>query len=100
MDAQDLMPQADAQHRGERWQPVQQAEGCPVARVPHHAGPRRQDELFPGLDRLFQFRGVIGNHARNGHSGHPDEFREIPGEGIPVVNDPDVRLTHGAHMIE
>ena len=98
--AQDLMPQAYAQHRGKAGQAVQKTEGGPVAGILHRSRTGRQDNLFPRLNRLFQFRGFIGNHARNGHSRHSDEFRKIPGEGIPVVDDPDVRLTHGAHMIE
>ena len=37
MDAQDLMPQADPQHRNIRRQAAQQAEGSPVAGIVHHA---------------------------------------------------------------
>ena len=98
--AQDLVPQAYAQHRSAGGQAVQKAEGCLVAFVLHRSGPGGQDEFFCRLNRLFQFRRKVGDHARNGHSRHSDEFREIPGKGIPVVDDPDVRLTHGAHMIE
>lgn len=98
--AQDLVPQAYAQHRSAGGQAVQKAEGCLVAFVLHRSGPGGQDEFFSRLNRLFQFRRKVGDHARNGHSRHSDEFREIPGKGIPVVDDPDVRLTHGAHMIE
>ena len=98
--AQDLVPQAYAQHRSAGGQAVQKAEGCLVAFVLHRSGPGGQDEFFSRLNRLFQFWRKVGDHARNGHSRHSDEFREIPGKGIPVVDDPDVRLTHGAHMIE
>ena len=98
--AQNLMPQAYAQHRSKTGQALQKAEGGPVAVILHRSRTGRQDELFPRLNRLFQFRGFIGNHARNGHSRPSDEFCKIPGERIPVVDDPDVRLTHGAHMIE
>ena len=54
--AQDLMPQAYAQHRSKTGQALQKAEGGPVAVILHRSRTGRQDELFPRLNRLFQFR--------------------------------------------
>lgn len=100
MDAQDLMPQADPQHRNIRRQAAQQAEGSPVAGIVHHARTGGEDDLFPLPHRVFQAGRIMGDHARNGHARGRGQFREVPGKGIPVIDDPDVRLTHGAHMIK
>ena len=63
MDAQDLMPQADPQHRNIRRQAAQQAEGSPVAGIVHHARTGGEDDLFTACSRPGESWGTTRGTA-------------------------------------